>query len=287
MKKLSKIVMVLMVIFVMSGCANRSVHMDISSNGKVTLSAIIAYAESASTYGMSVTEEEKEEYEKLGYKVENYKEEDMVGVKISKTYHIKDVSSKESVTVHLESVGSSSFEDDILFQSVGNNSYKANFVIDTKTGYDSSLASFSSQFDISYSVTLPEAPKSHNADAVDGNTLTWKVNYGEEKNINYEFSLKGSNSFIYTIIGTIVIIAIIIAVITLIKKSKNKSKTNGIMNTVQPNNSMTENNAFVSEAVSNSVESSPTNSPLSNGQIVEQSSMLSNENQVGSEEKNS
>ncbi len=220
MKKFGKTLFLLLVVAAMTGCVKQTIHMDINKNGDVTMTAINA------TQNGTTSDSDKEELEKLGYKVEDYEEDDLTGIKFSKTYKLSEISSKESKQVDLTTVGTEEFDKQLSFQKKGN-TYKANFIFDTTLSddYDESYASYASDMEISYSVTLPNKPKSHNADTVseDGKTLTWNVKYGEKKVINYEFKL-GSDILKYVLIGgAIVVIAVVIVVV--VKKNKKQNPT--------------------------------------------------------------
>ncbi len=225
MKRLSKFITLLFVMLIITGCVRQKVSMEISKNGEISVSAIIAYADST---GRSVTEEERAQYKASGFKIEEYEADDYKGVKLSKKYKISEVSSDSTVSLSLKNLLVT--EKPKMFQKVGDKKYKANFILDAtvESGQTGSGA------DISYTVTLPSKPISHNADKVDGNTLTWTADLGDVKNINYEFSLSGSSNVLWIILGIIgvAIIAIIVVVVVMNNKNKNNGMEN--MNGMQP-----------------------------------------------------
>lgn len=216
MKRLRKIITMLLVVFLVTGCVRRKINMNISRNGEIELTAIIAYADSAN---MTVTEADKEKYKSNGFKVEDYNQDEYKGVKISKKFKISEVSSDSEVKFSLKDLEEK--EKPIMFQKIGNKKYKANFILDTRTSDGQS----GSGVDISYTVTLPNKPISHNATSVDGNTLTWTADLGEEKVINYEFSLGGISTSLI-IIGIIVVAAVAIIIVVIVMGKKNKQNPN-------------------------------------------------------------
>lgn len=225
MKRFSKIMTLILVAFVLTGCVRKKVTMKIKKNGDIEVSAIDAYASNA---GMSVSDSEKEEYKKNGFKVEDYEADDYKGVKVSKKFKISDVSSDSPVTFSIENLMSTA--NPKMFQKTGDKTYKATMVLDATSG-----GSSGSGADISYTVTLPSKPISHNADKVDGNTLTWTLDLGQKKNINYEFSLNGSNNMLWIILGIVGVAAVAIVVVVVLN-NKNKGNANGAVNAngVQP-----------------------------------------------------
>ena len=216
MKRLSKIITMLLVVFLVTGCVRRKINMNISRNGEIELTAIIAYADSAN---MTVSESDKAKYKSNGFKVEDYNQDEYKGVKISKKFKISEVSSDSEVKFSLKDLEETA--KPIMFQKIGNKKYKANFVLDTRTSDGQS----GSGVDISYTVTLPNKPISHNANSVDGNTLTWTADLGEEKAINYEFSLGGISTSLI-IIGIIVVAAVAIVIVVIVIGKKNKQNPN-------------------------------------------------------------
>ncbi len=216
MKRLSKIITMLLVVFLVTGCVRRKINMNISRNGEIELTAIIAYADSAN---MTVSESDKAKYKSNGFKVEDYNQDEYKGVKISKKFKISEVSSDSEVKFSLKDLEETA--KPIMFQKIGNKKYKANFVLDTRTSDGQS----GSGVDISYTVTLPNKPISHNANSVDGNTLTWTADLGEEKAINYEFSLGGISTSLI-IIGIIVVAAVAIVIVVIVMGKKNKQNPN-------------------------------------------------------------
>ncbi len=277
MKRLNRLFTLLLVVFLVTGCVKYNTQMGISEQGEVDLNITVGFAnylldmveEEESSTGM-MTDSDKEELEKLGFKVEDYKDNDWTGVKLSKAYQIENVSSTNSVTVPLDSILEG--EDTVLFQSLGNDTYKGHFTIDGNSLNASDLNSgemspedmemLKASMDISYSVTLPSAPISHNADKVEGNTLTWNVKFEGVTDIQYEFSLKkGSsngnsssngesnsnsnvpttdekkdNSTLWIIVGIVGIAAVAIIVVVILVASKKKKNANTMMNmNVNPN----------------------------------------------------
>jgi hypothetical protein len=222
MKKYSRFVVLLIVAVLLAGCAKQTVDMTITDNGKMKVEIVSAMVSSMAEY----SDEDKAELKKLGFKVEDYKDEakDLVGIKYSKTYKLSEISGDKAVLVELGSIGTPDFDEKQYFQETGKGKYKATFVFDTSLdGSEEDMSEYADSFEISYSVTLPRKAISNNADSVNGNVYTWTVKYGEKKEINYEFEVK-SNTLIYGI-GAVVAIVIIGAVVVVLQKKKSKEQS--------------------------------------------------------------
>ncbi len=234
MKRIGKLFIMLLTVLLVTGCVKESISMNIKSNGNVELSIIMAFAESMSE-DMTITDEDKKEFADKGFKVEEYVEDDMKGIKATKTFKLADISTDKEVVVSLDEYLNDPKSDIKFFQKVGKNKYKANFTIDTRSeDFDSETASlYDSNIDISYSVTLPSKAISHNATKVEGNTLTWKVKFNTLTNINYEFSM-GRNNTLLIIAGIIGVAIVAIVIVVVVKTRKNKNNSNGIPMTDMP-----------------------------------------------------
>ncbi len=285
MKRLNRLFTLLLVVFLITGCMKYNTHMGISEQGEVELNITVGFAnylldmtgEESGTFTEGLDTEEKEALEKLGFKVEDYKDNEWTGAKLRKTYKIEDVSTPNPITVQINSLTTE--EVNVLFQSLGNDTYKGHFTIDgnslNEEGIGSEemspedLAMLQGSMDLSYSVTLPSAPISHNADKVEGNTLTWNINLEGITDIQYEFSLKkgGSsngisnessngesnlnsnsnsnvpttdekkdNSTLWIIVGIAGVAVVVIIVVVIVVAGKKKKGTNTMINTgVNPN----------------------------------------------------
>ncbi len=228
MKKISKILLSILVIIGLTGCVKYNVSMDVKRNKSFELELIYAMdlevlnAVSNTTAEISESKEEdnssseestinKEDYNWLaekGYKVETYKEKNSksnyVGVKISKNFKsIDEVTKEEDKVIDFNNLfdDKDNFDDSQFFSKTGN-TYKANFIFDMSdsdaentTSKDSeedlnSLA-LASMLDLKYSVTLPNKPVTHNASIVseDGLTLTWLLENNKKNEIKFSFEI--------------------------------------------------------------------------------------------------
>ena len=142
MKRLLKLFSVLLVVVMMTGCVKYNINMTISNNKKMKFEAIIAMSSSlmqGENTTTSTNEEGIKELEKKGFKVEEYKEDDYEGWKISKTYdNIDNYSTSDEVKVDLNKFLEGE-EPKYFFQKKGN-TYKAVFTFDLNSTGDTSDA---------------------------------------------------------------------------------------------------------------------------------------------------
>ena len=237
MKKIVKWFSIVFILFILVGCAEQRIHMDVTYE-EVTIKV-------TDIVNNSIRDEEQVEeliskYESLGYTVEEYDGSDdgMVGVIYSKKFNLSDVSSEDDVVFHLEPIGTKELKNPKLFtvkKGLLSTTYKASMVYDTKNaevdGFSKEeLEENASSIDITYSVTLPKKAKKHNADSVDDKTYTWKFSYGNLTEINYEFQ---KMSPLFYIVISLAIVIIIIGIVIVVKKVINNRKTT-IVSVEQP-----------------------------------------------------
>ncbi|MBQ7136863.1 MAG: hypothetical protein IJO43_02665 [Bacilli bacterium] len=200
------------------------------------------YYDEETNSGVSV--DDYEFLESKGFKVEEFTEEKddatISGVKITKTYkNIDDITKDKKIIVDFnEKFGEEeNFDDSQIFYKKGNN-YVANFVFDfSEEGDDTDYSAYQDMFDLQYKIKLPHKSVSNNATSVskDGKELTWDLKYGEKNEVNFEFSMSGSNT---TLIIILIACGVIVGggtVALLINNSK-KKKNNNVMPSMPMNN---------------------------------------------------
>lgn len=101
---MKKIISMIIILLTLTGCVKMEVNMEIRKDKSMTLGIIQAANESLINQGTAdlLDEEEKKEFQESGYKIEDYKEKEMVGYKITKDIkNIDEVSTEEEVTSDL------------------------------------------------------------------------------------------------------------------------------------------------------------------------------------------
>ena len=223
MKKYFKLFSVLLVVFLLTGCAKYNVKMNIGKDGKVSLDIISAMESSYKSYGD--LEGEKKALEAKGLASKEYKDDTYEGYEYTKTYKsIDKISSKDSVTVVLDDLKDEKKEEPKAWFQVKkglfSNKYIAKFTFGSSAEGETMSGSTTSM-DLKYEVTLPSKAGKNNATekSKDGKTLTWKLEYGKVNEINYEFTKV--NTIGYVII-VVVVLAVVCAVVMVVKNSKGK-----------------------------------------------------------------
>ena len=101
---MKKIISMIIILLTLTGCVKMEVNMEIRKDKSMTLGIIQAANESLINQGTAdlLDEEEKKEFQESGYKIEDYKEKEMIGYKITKDIkNIDEVSTEEEVTSDL------------------------------------------------------------------------------------------------------------------------------------------------------------------------------------------
>lgn len=228
MKKISKILLSILVVMGLTGCVKYNVSMGVNDDKSVDFEVIYAADIKVTESFNELSDDEsskettnssddsgvkKEDYNWLsekGYKVEDYKESTdksvYVGVKISKTFKsIDDITKSEDkqIDINLMFDDKEKFDDSQLFSKTGN-IYKANIIFDmsedsekNETREDDAIDTSNLQnallstMDLKYTVKLPTKALSNNATIVseDGKTLTWILEYNKKNEIQYTFEI--------------------------------------------------------------------------------------------------
>jgi len=264
-KRFLRIFSIIAVVLLMSGCVKYNINAKITSDKKMVMELIIA----TSLNGQQGTGEEGEEGEEAsedeeqiaklkeaGWSVEEYKEDDYKGSKLSKTFNnIDDVTTDSETIFDLNDLMQKGKESTFIFyKEKGTNVYKAKFKASMSTGseeekkpedmtpeekqqYEQTQELYKQMMktmDLKMNVEVPKVVSS-NATTTDGNKLTWDLTkMKSEDAIEFSFEL-GSNggaksddskSSSFPIVpvaigGGVALVLIIIIVIVATKKKKN------------------------------------------------------------------
>ena len=196
MKK-QKLLIILILVILISGCVKYDLQMQVNTDKSFNFVLIDAMLNEYA--GMETQDQTTaDEYKAKGFEVENYSDNEYTGLKLTKKYNsIDEVSSSNCGTVELKNIIEQE-GDMILFKSQKNNTlttYTADFTYDltVKEGSNEDYSAYSEQMYFGYTITLPTNSKiiSNNADKVseDGYTLTWEMEYGQKKDIDFVFTI--------------------------------------------------------------------------------------------------
>ena len=250
MKKYLRLLVVSVLLIGLTGCVsldtnvviNKDKSMEFSMKEEIDLSSM---AGDEGDENATVSDETNIEALKTkGYTVEEYDNEGVKGYKISKKFtSIDEATAKDGTeTPFIVEKWLDDGNDSNMF-SLKDGVYSANWIMseeDSETeemeGVDSEL--LNSLINITYTITLPNKPLSHNATSVseDGKTLTYVVKYDENQKMNaikfsFDFATEPTkatpteidNMLYYIIGGSALIVIVLVVVIISIVKGKNKN----------------------------------------------------------------
>lgn len=251
MKKSCKVLCLMLIVFMMSGCVKANIDMSINKDKSMKLSVTSAVDQSLlQQYGSEglMDEETKNEAENNGFKVDEYSDGSMKGYTLSKEFkNIDDISSDKKVNFDLEklmneenaqifTVKQGFFKNTYTVTMENNTSSELESQMDfgdsTTYGQDNSmdfssnidLSSISSNMDMKFNVTLPYKAIKSNATSTenDGKKLVWDLMNQNLQNIEFQFELYNMNN-VYLTAGIAVAIIIIIVIVIISKKRKPKA----------------------------------------------------------------
>ena len=249
MKKYLRLLVVSVLLIGLTGCVsldtnvvvNKDKSMEFSMKEEIDLSSMTG--DEGDENATVSDETDIEALKTKGYIVEEYDNEGVKGYKISKKFtSIDEVTAKNGTeTPFVVEKWLDDGNDSNMF-SLKDGVYSANWIMaedDKKAGemdgVDSEL--LNSLINITYTITLPNKPLSHNATSVseDGKTLTYLVKYDENQKMNtikfsFDFATEPTkatpteidNMLYYIIGGSALIVIILVVVIISIVKGKNK-----------------------------------------------------------------
>ena len=293
MKKSFKVLCLMLVAFMMSGCMKLNVSMSINEDKSMdfTFTEAINSSLLEQSNQTAVDEETLQKYRDNGFTVENYSDNSWTGYTMTKHFsNIDDISSDESVSGSLEDIVSGLEEDATLFtvkKGFFKNTYTASIefntdetlddatkYLDDTTGdttdtYDDTYsddvygdsADYSmimSTMDLKFMINLPYEALNSNATSLtnDGKTLTWDLVNFKENNFEFAFELYNMTN-IYLTVGIAALIVIII--IVLIVKHHKKTKSNKASLNAQKNEPTLNNENVVTPVTSTTETINPTN----------------------------
>ena len=255
MKNFGKILMVLVSVMLLGGCAAKfDYNVKINSDNSMEISAIAAYddemidsimsssggtistnpsASTDTTQTPSYTDEERWNYLEQAFSsgempitetdgVKRYDKDGFKGYEATeKIDNINDITG-DKANFNLDD--SSNLNNTIMFVKK-DGGYEASIGIDEETASSySQYTAYGMDFEYKFVVSLPTKAGDNNATSVsdDGKTLTWDLT--KFKGDSIKFVYKPSNIIMYIIIAAIVLVVIALIVVFILGK-KNKNKT--------------------------------------------------------------
>ena len=255
MKRSFKVLCLMLVIFMTSGCMKLNVDMSINKDKSMNLSYVVAFANSLigqSGTDMALDESDLKQAEESGFKVENYSDGSMTGYKFTKDFLNIDSISDEKETVfdpntiidkeklsdvftvkkgflkNTYTLNISAEETDETSNDISSD-YTTTYTNDSllEAGDQEDLLMMLSSMDIKFTINLPSKAISSNASSTsnDGKTLIWNpvTNASTMEKLECSFELYNMTT-IYLIVGLVILVIIII--IVFVVKNNKKQKNN-------------------------------------------------------------
>lgn len=223
--------MIGMLLFVLTGCANVNYEIKLEKDGTGDVSYVIGYDKKfLSSMGVKLEdlkedntfEEMQAEAKQEGYTVEKYEDENTYGFKASK--HVNNIQEEFSFENKMD-IGTGNDNHIFFEKSFLKTKYSQNAKIDLSSTQDSDDAltgAMLAQIKISYKIVLPFKVGENNATTVseDGKTLQWTLNASQVNEIRFEAI---QDYTLYIAIGTVVFLTVLIIIVLLMtKKGKEK-----------------------------------------------------------------
>lgn len=286
MKKSFKVLCIMLVVFMMTGCMKFNMNMTINKDKSMDLALTVALANSmmGDTNSAIMDNSQIQQMEDNGYKVEEYSDNSMSGYTIStKIDNIDDVSTEEDTIFNINEIAEGKKLSDIFTVKKGflKNTYTVKFGDETSDASqnenvityenelfedDEEMSALLNSMDINFTINLPNKALSSNTTSTsnDGKTLIWEpsINAAASENIEFEFELYNMKN-IYITIGIAAIIIIII-IILIVKKRKPKAP---VATPVPVNDQVVVNNQTV--PVTPVVNDSPVPTPMNTDMVAQ------------------
>lgn len=286
MKKSFKVLCLMLVAFMMSGCMKFNMNMDINSDKSMNLELIVAFANEmmGSSNETNMDNSEIQKLKDNGFNVEEYSDDTMTGYTIStKINNIDDVSTEKDTMFNLNDIFNGEKLSDIFTVKKGffkntytvkigeeestdmtneleddlNSTYSNDSLLATD---DADLSMLLNSMDINFTINLPYKAISSNATNTenDGKTLVWQPTSASNSSSNIEFSFELYNmTNIYLMVG--IVILIIVIIIILIVKHCKKTKSNKSSLNSHKNESTLNNETIETHVTPITEPSNPTN----------------------------
>lgn len=223
-KTIGLIILLMMTLITLTGCAQLNYEVEVKSNGSGEISYIYGISkeilEDINISAEEFVSEMKGQAEESNYQVEAYEDDTIAGFKASK--HVDDLNTEFSLQEAFSEYVKDTEENGIKVEKgFFNTKYSQTAELDLTTISENEQ----NYITMTYQVKLPVKAKSNNADETfdNGKTLKWNLTAGEINKI--EFTANKTNTLPIILI-VIVIIAIAIVVIMISKKKSGTKNEN-------------------------------------------------------------
>ena len=271
-----------MIMCSLTGCVKFNANMEIKKDKTMDFSIIYAFDSSILGDQDLFDADTKKEMENKGFDIQDYKDENMKGVTLSKKIkNIDTISTNEDVEYSISNLLEENNDTNVFKVKKGllKNKYTAKLSFDAQdSGLNNNMSSqnqfdnnnndfdFShsmmSNMDLSINIKLPYGAKSNNASSVNNNNkeLKWSLTANAKQMIEFEFELYNMWCvYILIILILIIVGGLIIGSILFLRKDKNKINNKNdiqVENTFNDSSLKENNDTHIEELVDNEINES-------------------------------
>lgn len=229
-EKIKLYIIIFLVIFLCNGCVYYGVNVDINSDKSMNYSINFelkkSFYDAYYSEGQSaISEDEKSNLEKNGFKIVENVNSEKYSLSISKEFdNIDDISKENKDVIHNVRDYDSKYFFSVK-KSLFKNKYKANVLLDLTDYIKNEDSKYDNNYTIEYVLKLPNESIDNNASdiSLDGKTLRWIADFGQVNKFEYSFELENRILIVLkTIIKVVCIIFIVVISYKLFKKLYDK-----------------------------------------------------------------
>ncbi|MBA4603422.1 LppM family (lipo)protein [Thermoactinomyces mirandus] len=211
MKRKLLLTLVLCIVFVLSGCMKADFNVKVNEDGSVDLNHVIAVQNEMLSLMEGENPIQKQEFETMGYKAEDYRENGYTGVRVSK--HFKTADEMNAFLNKQKQQGETTFnitKEEGFFKDkyVFKGNLDMTDMTEGNAGEDEmGMQAFMSQLDFKFNLTLPMKVTKHDASRVNGNTYTWELVAGQPNNMQLEAEKTNIANIALVVGGAVIVLA--------------------------------------------------------------------------------
>ncbi|MBB5173802.1 LppM family (lipo)protein [Texcoconibacillus texcoconensis] len=209
----------------LTGCAQQDLVMEVYDNDSADVEMNVTFDTSSLPFGVEEMREdlerEMEMAEEEGVEAEIIDDEEAERLGISIKKHITDVT-REMEPLFEDDDFVTTYNDDTLVSRVSDSTRVIDMLVSPQEeavdmGMDMDM------IDVTFTGHFPTEPVDHNADSVDGNTLTWDIDYSQGSEVYAEYEVDGGSDAVVAYALALIMVAVVgifIAVVVSRKRLK-------------------------------------------------------------------
>ncbi|WP_062354224.1 LppM family (lipo)protein [Bacillus kwashiorkori] len=235
-KKILSMLLFALAIFLLTGCVQVRTEITIGKDGSIesvqNLGVSKKLVELSGENQMDSLMDDKEEYEKEGFKVEEYENDDFVGMKLSKKFDsIKEFLDSRAVDGFSEDIGNNPFTVEVdegffgdIIKIKGDFPFKSSGAMDSDELMAMQLFKLTDT-DISFTINTPVKADKHNATDVKGKSYSWELDITKDQTMELEFKTLNIGNIMLIVGAGIVVILLVAFLLFRKKKSKHEDQS--------------------------------------------------------------